>query len=300
MQLQVTLLLLIAAGIVCHRKGWLNNENSKTVSRLLTSLFLPCSVLGSFQTENGKELLAQSTQIALLAVGIHFFYLLFVQILFRKMPGDRRAIFQFATLCPNTNFMGIPIIDGVFGETGVALLSAFLIPSRFFIWTVGISYFTTGTTVERLKELLKNPTLWASILGGVMMAFGLALPSPVKSAVDSLGKCTTPLAMILIGNIVANVKRQMLFKRTVWRYCLLRLLIIPLLVLAVIKLLPVAAMAGSVTVVLTALPAGTLTTVLSAQYGKNEQLAATCVILSTVLSMLTVPFIQMAVQMVLG
>lgn len=298
MQLQVT--LLIAVGIACHQRGLLNGESSKTVSRLLTSLFLPCSVLSSFQTENGKELLAQSAQIALLAVGIHFFYLLLAQILFRKMPGDRRAIFQFATLCPSTNFMGIPVIGEIYGEAGVALLSAFLIPSRFFIWTAGISYFTTGTTIEKLKELLKNSTLWASILGGVMMAFGLTLPSPLKCTVDSLGKCTTPLAMILIGDIVANVKRQMLFEKTIWRYCFLRLLAIPLFALTVIKLLPVAATAGGVAVVLTALPAGTLTTVLSAQYGKNEQLAATCVILSTALSMLTVPLIQMAVQTVLG
>lgn len=105
--------------------------------------------------------------------------------------------------------------------------------------------------------------------------------------------------MILIGGVVSNLKFEMLKDKRVWGFCLLRLVLIPLLLLALLDCLPLDPTAAGVAVMMSALPAGTMTVIYTKEYGSDENFSAACVIFSTVLSIVTIPLINLACTLLL-
>ena len=294
LNLQVTLLLLVVIGAAGRRIGIITEGFQNGLSKFLMSLVLPCSVLNAFTKELSDDIWSQSAQILLIMVGVHLFYILLGAIVSRRLPEGRKAVLKFAILCPNTNFMGMPVISGIYGDVGTLLLSVALFPVRAFILTIGISYFVIGQSKRWFLRLLKNPAVWAVLIGAVMMALRLHFPSPLERTISSLGSCTTPLSMVLIGGVVSDLKKEMLTEKTVWKFCILRLLIIPLVILAVLHCLPLDPVASGVAVTMSALPAGAMTVIYTKEYQRDENFSAACVIFSTVLSIFTIPLINMA------
>lgn len=294
LQLQITLLLLIAAGALGRKLGVITQGFSDGLSKFLMNVILPCSVLSSFLTELEAGIWRQSVQIVLITVAVNIFYVLLGAVLYRGGDPGRRAVLRFAVLCPNTNFMGMPVIGGIYGDAGILLLSVALVPARCFVMTVGISCFLSGKALTRLKGLLSNPSIWAVLAGAVMMRFHWRLWPPLARAVSYLGGCNTPLAMILIGTVVASLTREMLSDRRVWGFCALRLLLIPLAVALALRLAGVGGTVAGVAVTMSALPAGAMTVIFAKAYGRDNSFAAACVIVSTLASAVTVPLVNMA------
>lgn len=292
--LQATLFLLILAGALGEKLGVITEGFQDGLSKFLVRMILPCSVLNAFAGGASADLWKQSVQILAIMVALHLLYILISAVLYGRKPPQRGAVLKFAVLCPNTNFMGMPVIGGIYGDAGMLLLSIALFPVRVFIHTVGISYFVIGQSGRWIFRILKNPSIWAVLIGTVMLACGLHFPAPVQKAVSALAACTTPLSMILIGGVVGKLKKEMLRDAEVWRFCFLRLLLIPALLLFALGLLPLDPVVCGVAVLMSALPAGALTVIYTKEYQRDENFAAACVVFSTLLSVLTIPLVNLA------
>lgn len=188
---QVTLFLLLLAGAAGKKWGVITPGFSDGLSKCLAGLVLPCSILSAFTKGTAPGLLRQSVWILGIMVGVHLFYIVLGSVLYRSADSRRKPVLKFAVLCPNTNFMGMPVIGSIYGDAGVLLLSIALIPVRAFIMTVGISYFVTGEGRRSWLRVLKNPAVWAVVLGAAMLGLGLRFPEPLNQALSSLGACTT-------------------------------------------------------------------------------------------------------------
>lgn len=296
--LQATLLILILTGAVGKKIGVITEGFGSGLSKFLLNTVLPCGILNAFSRGISSEGLSQSVQVLIMMTAIHLVYML-LGLLYRSQPPDRRPVYQFAVLCPNTNFMGLPVVGGIYGDIGTVLVSIALFPVRVFVMSVGTSYFVIGQSGKWILKLFKNPNVWAVLLGVVMMVLNIHFPTPLSEAISGLGACTTPLSMILIGGVICDLKREMFKNSDVWKFCILRLLLIPLGVLAIVSRLPVEATAAGVVVMLTALPAGAMTVIYTKEYQKDEKLAAACVIFSTLLSIVTIPLVNLACMFVL-
>ena len=293
---QISILLMILTGAFCKKRGLLTPEFSGGLSKFLMNVALPCSIFSAFLGDVDSSIWIQSFQIIVIMLLLHLFYILLGALLYRRQPDSRRAILKFAVLCPNTNFMGFPVISGLYGELGTLLLSIALCPSRVFIWTAGTAFFTAGSSKSRLKTLLKTPSIWAVAAGLLFFAANLNLWTPLEDAILLFSQSTTPLSMIMIGVVVADIRPAMLCDRSVWSFCLIRLFIIPCLVLAALDLAGFTGTLPGVCVMMSALPAGAMTAVFTKEYQKDEAFAAACVILSTVLSVWTIPLVNMACE----
>ena len=297
--LQVMLLLLVAAGAGGRRLGIIAEGFSDELSGFLMKLVLPCSIFSAFLKGMDKNIWQLSAQIIAAAAAVHIFYILLVMMLNHRADPQRRAVLKFAVLCPNTNFMGMPVIGGIYGDAGVMLLSIALVPARIFVMTVGISYFLSGGGLSRLKGLVRNPSIWAVAAGMAVNFMGWTLWEPLEKAVSALGSCNTPLAMVLIGTVVASLRREMVTDQSVWRFCLLRLALIPAAVILALWILGVRGTAAGVTATMSALPAGAMTVIFSKSYGQDDAFAAACVIVSTLVSVFTIPLITAVCSLLL-
>lgn len=295
---QLMLLLLMAAGVLAEKLGLLGEETRGKLSDLLVKVLMPCSVLSSFWVEHFDAGLLRNFLLALvvgfaLEIGCYF---LARGVYGRRANPDERAVLQYGIVSPNASFIGMPVISGFYGAEGLLYLSAFLIPANVFLWGVGLTFFQEKGNKVRLKTILLQPIMAALALGTVMLLTGLRPPVFIGEAVVSLGNCTTPVAMLIIGGILAGVPLKSVFSKVAFGFCGLRLVVIPLALLAVLwamRLPPV--LSGSM-VVEAGLPIAVSSAVLATSYNKNPALASKLMFLSTVGSMLTLPLLATLVS----
>jgi hypothetical protein len=160
------------------------------------------------------------------------------------------------------------------------------------MWTVGLSIFSPAGTSKKeaaLKVIL-HPSMVAVYLGLILMSFQFSLPTFVEKTFSSIGGCTTALSMMLIGALLAETERKHLkIDRNLLLFSFLRLVVIPLASLIAGRLLGVDPLIIGVSDILGAMPGGSSTVILAAKYGSDTVFTSKLVIVSTILSMLSIP-----------
>ena len=174
---------------------------------------LPCNIFHSFEESLSMDVLRQCLIVFIIAMCVQLLYLVLNPILYRRFPMERRVVMQYATICNNAGFMGLPVIESVFGATGVLYGSIVLIPIRLFMWTMGLSLFTKSDKKQAFKRLATHPCIWAVILGFAYMFLPWKLPMFLSNAINILGQCTMPLAMLIVGSILSEVNFKTVLKR---------------------------------------------------------------------------------------
>jgi predicted permease len=120
------------------------------------------------------------------------------------------------------------------------------------------------------------------------------LPEPVSEAISLTGSMTTPLSMLIIGSLLADVPlRGMLRGKEIYLGSFIRLIAMPLLVYGLMRLLPIPKEVLHICVILTAMPASVNTAILSKKYGGDALLASRFISITTIFSMFTIPLIMM-------
>ena len=291
LQLQLILFLLMLAGLVLTRRGVITSAGRKCLTDLLIDLILPCNIICSFRIELDGEILRATALVLGIALGIQLACWGLGKLLYRFAPEPRRKVLQYATMCSNAGFMGNPIIEGIYGAQGLLYASVYLIPLRFFMWSAGLSCFTHTTAKETLKKLALHPCILAVWIGFALMLTQAPLPGAVERTLSYLSGCTLPVSIVIIGSILAGVRPGRVFHPLTLYFCAVRLIGIPLLTLLVCRLVQVDALVTGVCVVLAGMPAGSTTAILAEKYGGDAEYASACVLVSTLLSLVTIPLL---------
>ena len=118
------------------------------------------------------------------------------------------------------------------------------------------------------------------------------LPSFLTSAMDTLGGCMSPIAMLLTGMTIAQFNlREVLSIRSVYLVTALRLLVFPLLFLVVMTLVPMPPVFATCAVCSLAMPLGLNTIIIPSSLGRDTKVASGMALVSHVLSCVTIPVI---------
>ena len=292
--LQGTLFLMMLLGILAAKAKLISAESRKGLSNILIYLISPCNIVESFRQQVTMRLLEQSMLVLVISFGLQVFYLFINRFLYRRFPERQQPVLKYATICSNGNFIGIPVIGEIFGTQGVLFAALTLLPVRINIWTSGIALFSQKREKrEMARKILLHPCILALFFGFFMMLLQIYPPEPVWKVIESVGDCITPMAMVLVGSIIAEVDWKKLIDKTTVYYSILRLLLIPIVVWIVLRLLGIDSFITDVSVVLAGMPAASLTAVLAEKYDGDVELASRCIVVSTLLSVITVPLLCM-------
>lgn len=289
-EMQGMLFLVMILGLVLKRRGIVQESGKGLLTDLVINVTLPASILKSFQMEFNRQILNSCLVICIVAVLIQIGSYLLGMVLYPGFPDSRKKVLQYATICSNAGILGNPIAEGIFGGLGLLYASIYVIPQRIFMWSVGLTYFTEAPDKKTLvKKVLNHPCIVSVFLGFILMAWQIPLPGFLNLTVKTVANANTFLAMMLVGTILAEVPvRELPNKATVY-YSFVRLFLVPFLVFAGCRLGQVDSLVTGVSVVLSGMPAASVTAVMASKYGKDEIFATKCVVLTTLLSMLTVP-----------
>lgn len=289
---QGMLLLLLLLGYVLTRAGILPPEGKKILSSLTVNVTLPASIIKAFQIDFDAEIARSCAAILLVAVGIELGSAVLNRVLYRRADPDKRAVLQYATLIPNAGILGLVVAEGIFGTLGMLYTSFYVIPQRILMWTLGVSYFEGDNHSDKkevVRRVLLNPCFLSVMVGIVIMLFQIQLPGVLSMTIKSLAGGNTMCAMMLTGSVLAQTGLKTVIEPAALRYCAVRLVLQPALTLLGCWLAGVDPFVTSVAVVLCGTPAPTTASALATKYGKGEQFCAKLVVLSTLLSLVTIP-----------
>ncbi|RKD33056.1 AEC family transporter [Lacrimispora algidixylanolytica] len=288
--LQGMLFLLVAAGIILRKKGILHEEAKAVLTDLVIYFILPCNIISSFLIEFNRKVFMEFAIILVIASLIQVVCLILANTLYKKEPDSRKKVLQYGTVCSNAGFMGNPIAEGVYGAQGLMFASIFLIPQRIVMWSAGVSYFTESPDRKTVvKKVLTHPCIIAVYIGVFFLVTQLKMPEFLENTIRGVGGCTTTVSMVLIGTILAEVKLKSMLDWGIVKYTVIRLFLIPFMVFIACRIFSVDPMLSGVSILLAGMPAGSTTAILAAKYNGDYIFATKCVVVTTLLSLVTIP-----------
>lgn len=294
----LTMALYIAIGFTLFKTKKITLVGSKDLATLLLWLVVPAVLINSFCVPYSPEKLRELGVSFLLGLLALLLSMSISALLFRK-----DAIENLAVAFSNAGFMGIPLVRQSLGEDAVFYLVGFVAALNLFQWSYGLILLGGKKGKGSWKGIFGSPVVVGSVIGFVLFVTGLGdkLPDVVGGALKGVVATNSPLAMIVLGVYLAQTELKSLV--TTPRIYLLsgaRLALIPLVTLAVFRLLPGPRAVKLALLIAASAPVGSNAAVYAQLYDRDYPYACKAVAQSTVLSILTLPLMVSLAQWVLG
>lgn len=289
------LFCMILAGCICSKTGAIKVEAKKGFSDLLLYLVVPAMVVHSYMTEFDEKILANLVLTLIWSTIALVIGIVVAMVATAKMKGSDKPIICFAGMFSNAAYMGFPLIQALFGAEGLMYASVFVTVFNILLWTVGYSVVTKTTDLKAiLKTIGTSPVILSVILGLILYLGQIPVPEVIAEPVRLIGNINTPLAMIITGMIIGTSDlKKMVGNPMIWYVTLIRMVLVPAICFVVFRVIGAGSMVAEVVLLLEACPCAAITSVFAVQYGYHEDLAAGTVVVSTLLSIVTLPICAM-------
>ena len=272
--------LVAAIGYGWARKG--KPFDPTFVSLLVTVVGTPCLVVDSLSGA-GLQLGALG-QIALASALCHVLAMGLGYGVVRAM-GQSVPTYLPSLTFSNTGNMGLPLTLFAFGPAGFALSIAYFTIASLANFTLGQAIAAKGIS---FGELLRMPLIWAIALAITLALTGVEMPSFVARAVHIMGGLTVPLMLLSLGYSLAKLKIQSLGRGVV--FSLVRLVGGFCIGWTVATLLGLDGLARGVVVTQSSMPSAVYNYMFAARFGNKAEEVAGMVVLSTLLSLVLLPW----------
>ncbi len=288
------LFLLIGIGYLASKMHLVTEIGSQQMTNLLLIIVTPCVIISSFQMPFDASLLRGILISSVSALATHAAGALIAKFVFRRYPGARRKVFEFAVVFSNCGFMCIPLLNAVLGQRGVFYGSFYITVFNIAQWTYGIVLMADNRHEINLRRALINPGTLSILVALPLFLASISLPPILSTVVDSLAAINTPLAMIIIGSQMAAANLRSLFRdRQVFLAVALRLLIVPCLMMIPLSLIPMSREVALACLIPAAAPTAAVTALFATRYKQDAGLASQIIALSTLASIISIPLLIM-------
>lgn len=288
----IIMLMLIAVGIICAKTGIITKDADKSLSKLVLQVVNPILILMAYQTDYRTELVRNLLITAALSVLAYAVMIGAAYLLIRNKEGRETEIERFSAIYSNCGFMGIPLVDALFGTEGVFYLTAFVTVFNFVVWTHGIILISGEKNLKQVVKVFYSPTIIAIVLGIIMFFARIKIPEIPAEALNYIAALNTPLAMIVSGVTMADTNVIKLLKKpSIYYICLLKLIIIPAVLIFILALFDVDEKVRLTVIVAAAAPPAAMCTLQCIRYNKNSLYASEIFTAGTVLSIGTLPLV---------
>ncbi|MDN3517801.1 AEC family transporter [Aquisalimonas lutea] len=227
--------------------------------------------------------------------------------LYRVTDPGAGALFTsgFQGAVRSNTYIGLALASALGGGQGAAVAAfglAVLVPLVNVLSVISLSWFGAGGKASWRHAggaIVRNPLVLACAAGMAVNSMPVGLPPALDRFLEALGGAALPLGLAAVG---AGLRVSGLAGRLApgVGYSMLKLLGLPLLSLAVVVAMDLSVLAGTVVVLLAALPTSPSSYVLARQMGGDHAFMAALVTLQTLLAGVTLPVVLWLCHWVLG
>lgn len=321
---QISILTLLGLiGFVAGKTQYLPQNTGTVISRVVVKLTAPLLI---FITLAKREFSKGSITSIL---GVYFLGMFFLMLTYvigslgckiMKLEGATANIYKMHSMFGNVVYLAYPLLSSLFGDDGLFYGVIFSIANDTLLWTLGIFLVNKHKKTnwkDNLKHLINGNTV--ALCSGLIILIIKTLLGPsinnlpfihkvsgfIYDTLNSLGSTTFPLSMLFIGLILSEIKiekaSELIKKVHILVLCLFRLFVVPVLALLLLSFTGdwIDSVAKYVIVLQLAVPCGTIVPALAAQYDSDYRSATENVFVTTVLGIVSMPFIVYLMQIII-
>jgi predicted permease len=262
--------------------------NPRPLSQAVFYIFSPCllfNLLTTSKISNGEILRVLGFAVVVIsATG----FLALVVGKFFKFERRLLAAVLLTSMFMNAGNFGLPLVNFAFGAEALAYAGLMFVGMNILINSVGVMIASLGTSDLRksLLNLFKIPAIYGVILGILIISMGWELPKPLGRTVEILSGASIPCMLVLLGLQFHNIqwKGQ---KSPIALVSSIRLVIAPLLALAISSIFRIQGSALQAGIIETGMPSAVLTIVIATEFDVEPSFVTAVVFVTTLLSPLT-------------
>ena len=205
----------------------------------------------------------------------------------------------------NSGNLIVPIVTFILGQEWVLYGCVFMSVQLVFLWTHCKKIISREASYD-LKKIILNINMISIFIGVILFFTGIRLPEIIRNTLASVGTMIGPASMIVTGMLFAGMNLKQIFaNKRVYFITFLRLIAVPLIALVLIKLSNLASFSADgnkiMLIVFLAIitPSASTVTQMCQVYGNDSKYASAINVMTTLLSIITMPVMVMLFQMIM-
>lgn len=303
MQHIVQLFLMIFMGYLIVKTGLVRDDDSKVLSKIILYLIVPCVIINAFQvdytTDTVKGLLiafaaSVMTQVILLVV---------ISVAGKLLHLNEVEV--SSVYYSNSGNLIVPIVTFILGQEWVLYGCVFMSVQLVFLWTHCKKIISREASYD-WKKIILNINMLSIFIGVILFFTKIRLPEIIGNTLASVGTMIGPASMIVTGMLFAGMNLKQIFaNKRVYFITFLRLIAVPLIALVLIKFSNLASFSADgnkiMLIVFLAIitPSASTVTQMCQVYGNDSRYASAINVMTTLLSIITMPVMVMLFQMII-
>lgn len=198
LEITAPVFLLAFVGFVWAKSG--QPFDTEFVTRLVVTIGTPALIFVVLATAKIEPQAFRDMALAALAVYGALGAVLWAVL---RLAGVGMRSFLAPLIFSNTGNLGLPVALFAYGEAGLALAVVFFAVTAILQFTVGVWLMSGGGS---MRPALKQPMVYAAILGGVFLTLGWGLPVWAENTLRLTGQMVIPMMLITLGISISRLR----------------------------------------------------------------------------------------------
>ena len=311
-----TLFCFMIPGFILKKTKIASDNFAKSLSVFTLYVAQVAMLMHGFITKFDPTVFKGLCRVFVLAFVLHIIFYFTATHLFSTAPEKIRRVLRFGVIFSNAGYMGMPIINDVFGESFTIYATVYVVWFNVFAFSLGRLIYTEDKKYISLKEIIINPAVIPITIGLIIYLTGLGgkiqdimltntfAGNTVKllyNVLTVLKNTVAPASMAVIGARLADVDFKGIFKdKYMYPFVLVRLFIFPALIWCVMRLLfgfgIITYEVMAIVLILCSTPAAAITTMFAELYDGNSPYAGKMVAVTTILSVFSMPIVALLLK----
>lgn len=291
------MLIIILIGYMLFHKNKLSDLSSGHISGLVVNICNPAAIICSAFDKEAAISVKEMLSATFVMLCIYALLLLagWLLPLIMRIPKEDRYMYHFMTVYGNVGFLGIPLVSAVLGTSALVYVSINCVIFNLLFYTVGTSIIEKKAAAKQsgTKALLfriVNVGTVSSVLTIILYLVDFKLPAIISDTITYAGRATTFLSMIVLGVSVAQMPLKEIFcHKKDYLFIVLRMLLLPICFSLLLKQFVTDPLLLGTSALLLAVPCGNLPLMCAREHKLAADDLARMIILSTLLSVVTIP-----------
>ncbi len=317
----LSLIVLIVPGFLLTKFKFINEKAGEVFSTFVLYGSQTVMVFMGFQgkafsPEIGVNMLIVAGITTVVMFGLYGIACLLIR---NKSEDVKRRTMRYGCVFSNCGYMGLPLVNSLF--YGQECLSEVIIYTAVVLamfnvinWTLGTYICTNDRKSISIKKVILNPVIISVVLGFLVFVIAKVplvdlapqggnvdiLIEKIMNSLDIIGNTVTPLSMTVIGIKLAGVNvKQLFLDKDAYYVTAIKLIGMSLFTMLLVRFLPINDLVKYTMFFLFSTPCATSTALFALRFGGDANYGSVTVLLSTVLSILTIPLMFLVFQAIM-
>lgn len=303
-------------GFILRKLNLVGDTFAKNMSVFVMYVAQVAMLIHSFIFHFDAKVFEGIVWVFVLSLATHIVFCVLSVSMFKKAPDKLKKVLRFGVIFSNAGYMGIPVINDVFGSEYVIYATIYIVWFNVFAFSIGRLIYTGDKQYVSIRQAIVNPAVIPIMIGLVLYLTGVG--GWVQDAVNSnttdvttqtvkvlynvltvFKNMVAPASMLVVGARLVSAKLKELFTDiNAYKFLLVRHFFFPAVCWGIMKLLSLAGIftdpsVMAIVLILSSTPAATNTTIFAELYNGDSTYAGKLVALSTVISVVTMPIVAL-------